>query len=251
LIVVVVAIALFVVASNVNGIVKTAVEDLGSSSLKTTVSLNDVDIQLLKGRMQLSGLTIANPEGYEQDNIFVMNDIVLDLELASLKDKLIEVKEISVDGLRVVAEQKNTTTNLQALLNNIDSGAKEPVAETPSDPSDPIDVLIKIKALSFTNGSTYLVSDRWGDSDLTLPTIALNNIGGSGGVPPEQLAQDIMQPLLKQLISAVQDAIKEQFEGKAKEKLREKEDELKEKLNSKLGEKLGTDTDSLKSLLSR
>lgn len=245
-------IAGFFVAKNINGLVKDAVEDVGSSTLKTQVTLGSANLQLMQGRMQFSGLTIANPQGYGQQNIFEMNDIVVALELTSLLDNIVEVKEISVDGMRVVAEQKGSSTNLQALLSNLDSGAKQ----TPTEPEaegqgEAVDVRIKVGQLNFTNGSTYLVSDRWGDSDLPLPAIKLTNIGGSSGVPPEQLAEKILQPLLKQVINNLEQSIKQLVEGKAKEKLRAKEDELKEKLNTKLGDKLGADSDSLKSLLSR
>jgi uncharacterized protein involved in outer membrane biogenesis len=249
-IVILLVVAGFFVANNINGLVKDAVEDVGSSTLKTSVTLGSANLKLMQGRVQLSGLTIANPEGFGQQNIFEMNDIVVSLELASLLDNIVEVKEISVDGMRVVAEQKGTSTNLQALLKNVDSGAQQPSSE-PEGEGTALDVLIKVGQLNFTNGSMQLVSDRWGESDLPLPTIKLTSIGGSSGVPPDQLAEKILQPLLKQVISNLEQGIKQLVEGKAKEKLRAKEDELKEKLNSKLGDKLGTDTDSLKSLFSR
>lgn len=251
-VIVLVAIAVFFVANNINGLVKTAVEEAGSDALQTTVSLESVNFELLQGRMQLSGLTIANPSGFQSATIMEMNDIVVHLELASLRDKLVDVKEISVDGLQVVAEQKGVSTNLQALLNNVNSSQSsqdkaEPVEEAGSGP----DVLIKIRQLNFTNGSTSLMSDRWGKQDLNLPNINLDNIGGVSGVPPQQLAKQISRPLIKQLIKGLEQAVKELYEGKAKQQLKEKEDELKEKLDSKLEEKLGTDRESLKSLLSR
>lgn len=249
LLVVIVVIGVFVVGSNLNSLVKLAVEEAGSEALKTSVSLDSADVDLMAGRVQLSGLSVANPSGFNQAEAFVMKDIVVDVDLESLKDSVVDVTEVSVDGLRVAAEQKGATTNIQTLLNNLESnsGGQEPEPVSDSSSAQP-DVLVKVGEINFTNGSMYLSSDRLGDSDLSLPVIKLSDIGGSAGVPPDQLAEQIAQPLLKQIKRAVEQSVKSLVEDKAKEKLGEKEDELKQKLDEKLGEELGTDRESLKSL---
>ena len=251
LLVIVVVIGVFIVGSNLNSLVKLAVEEAGSNALKTTVSLESADVDLMAGRVHLSGLSVANPSGFNQAEAFLMNDIVVDVELESLKNSVVDVTEVSVDGLRVAAEQKGTTTNIQTLLNNLESDAGTEDSQPADDSSAQTDILVKVGQINFTDGSVYLSSDRLGDSDLSLPTIKLNDIGGSAGVPPDQLAEQIAQPLLKQITAAVEQSVKSLLKDKAKEKLGEKEDELKQKLDEKLGEKLGTDRESLKSLLGR
>lgn len=252
LIAIFVAISVFYVASNLNDLVKQAVEQVGSDTLKTAVTLDAADINLTEARATLSGLKIANPEPFTQPYIFEMGDIVVDLELESLADKVVDIKEIRIDAAKVVAEQKGLKTNVQALLDNLESSAQAP-ADKPSDESSSApDIRIKIQSFKFLDSSTSLVSEEWGDRDVNVPDVLLSNIGGAKGLPPEALAQAIIKPIIQQLKDAVkkrlEDLVEEKAKEKAKEKLGEKEDELKEKLKDKLGE---DKVDALKGLLSR
>ncbi|MFA7554205.1 MAG: AsmA family protein [Spongiibacteraceae bacterium] len=244
------AIAVFLVAQNINDLVKVAVEDIGSDVLKTSVSLDSANVKLFENRIQLSGLKIANPPGFSAGNVFEMSDIVVDVELASLLDNLVLVNEISIDGARISAEQKGINTNFQALMNNIDSGDKTeqvPVSSPDDeDSSTPIDILVRVDLFSFSNSSMAVTTEKWGAQEVSIPTIALRNIGGNAGLPPEQLAPAILKPLIKQLNTVLKKRVQELLEGKAKEKLKEKEDELKKKLDKELG----GNADKLKSLFS-
>ena len=252
LVVVVLAIVVAVVANNLNGIVKTVVEEVGSETLGTTVSLGKADISLVQSRVVLSGLKIGNPSGFTTPNVFSMDNVVVDLDPSTLWDKTISVEEITIDGAVVVAEQKGQTTNVQALLKNIDTGGSDAEAgeSTPEEGSaSDIDILIKVASFQFINSEATLVTEQWGDADLDLTEIRLKDIGGSQGVPPEGLAEEIVTPIVQQIKSALEDQLKDLAEEKVKEKLKEKEDEAKAKLTEKLDEKLGEGgAESLKSL---
>ena len=258
-IVLIVVAALFYLANNINGMVKDAIVKVGSETLKTSVTLDAVEIQLLNSRAQLSGLVIANTGGFKTPSLFEMDNIVVELDVFSLLDNVINVQQITIDGARITAEQKGTTTNVQMLLKNLDSGApaQAPSPEqTSEDSAASIDILIKIGQFNFVNSATKLVSEQWGEREVSIPAIKLNNIGGESGVPSEALASAIAKPLLKQLNNALKDRLQklleDQARAKAKAKLREKEDELKEKMDKKLQEKLGDGTvDAIKSLFSR
>ncbi len=256
-IVIVVVVAGFYMANNMNGLVKDAVENVGSQVLKTQVTLESVNIQLFQGKASILGLTIANPKGFDQPYVFKMDEVALDLDLASLMDSVVNVKAVTIDGARVIAEQKGLGTNLQALMKNLESSSdsnNEPVASEDSGSSSP-EILIKVGLFQFLNSSTSLVSEKWGEKEVSIPDIELAELGGEKGLPPQQLAETVLKPVLKQLNKAIEKRLKELFEGKVKEKLEEKQDELKKKFSDKLSEKLGDDSgggiSSLKSLLSR
>mgnify|MGYP003385359968 CR=1 FL=1 len=254
-IVFVVVVAGFYIANNMNGLVKGAVEDVGSQILKTSVTMDEVNIQLLQGKARLSGLKIANLQGFSQPYIFLLDNIVVDLDIASLMEQRVSLNEVTIDGASVIAEQKGLGTNLQALLKNVEGSSGAGGETTESGDSAGADIAIKIGLFQFLNSSTVLVSEKWGQKDVSIPDVQLKNLGGEKGLPPQELAQAILKPVLKQLNKAIETRLKELFEGKAKEMLEEKEDELKKKLNDKLSDKLGGDSgakiDSLKSLLSR
>lgn len=253
LIAIFVAISVFYVANNLNGLVKQAVEQVGSDTLKTAVTLDAVDINLTEARATLSGLRIANPEPFAQPFIFEMGDITVDLELQALAEKLVDIKEVRIDAAKVVAEQKALTTNVQALLDNLQSSGQAAPAEQPSGDSSAVaDIRIKIQSFKFLDSSTTLATEKWGDRDVNVPDIVLSDVGGAKGLPPEALAQAIITPIIQQLKDAVkerlEDLLEDEAKEKAKEKLGEKEDELKAKLKDKLGE---DKVDALKGLLSR
>jgi hypothetical protein len=256
IIVLVVIAASFYVANNINGLVKNAVQDLGSQALQVQVTLDSADVDILNHRVSLLGLTIANPPGFNEPYIFNMDNVLVDLDASSLLNNVVSIEQVLIDGAKVVAEHKGTTTNLQALQANMPKSAEAPAERSLSqDPASEQNVLIKVALFQFINSETRLVSDRWGDRDVELPTIELKDIGGQQGVPPEALADAFLQPLIKQLNEALEDQLKAIVKEKAKEKLKEKEGELKAKLNDKLEEKLGSDTgkavDGLKSLFSK
>ena len=245
----------FYIANNMNGLVKDAVEEVGSQVLKTPVRLKAVNIQLLQGRAEISGLTIANPSGFDQPNVFQMDKIAVELDLISLMDSVVNLKEISIEGASVIAEQKGLGTNLQALMKNLQASSDDASDTVAADDSSSPDLLIKVGLFQFINSSTSLVSEKWGQSEVSIPEIKLVQRGGEQGLPPQQLAEALLKPLMKQLSSAVEAHLKGLFERKFKEKLDEKEDELKKKLSNKIADELGDDSDdrinSLKSLLSR
>ena len=244
-----VALSIWFTSSNLNAIVKQAVEQVGSESLHTKVTLNAADVSLSESRARLSGLTIHNPPGFAKPNLFELDDVNVDLNLQAIVEKTVDLKDVTIKGLRIVVEQKGTTTNVQTLLDNLPSTKqpeKKPEAEKTG--GEPLDLLVKVRKFQFVDSAATLVTEKWGEQKLALPPVILNNIGGDKGVPPDQFAQAVIKPLLKQVNRAARDKLKGMVEDKAKEALKKKEDELKDKYRSKLEEKTGG---SLKSLLSK
>lgn len=261
--VLVIAAGLFYFADNINGVVKETIVKVSSETLKTPVTLDAVDIQLLDGRVQLSGLVIANMVGFKAPSLLEMKTMEIDFDVSSLLDNLVNVQQMTIDGARVTAEQKGATTNVQVLLNNLDAGTSpktQSPEQTGSNSPANVDILIKVGQLNFSNSSTTLISEQWGERDVQIPAIKLSHIGGEFGVPAEALAHAIAKPLLKQLNRVLQDRLQQLLEDKAKTelkakvgaKLKEKEQELKLKMDKKLQEKLGDSAvDAIKSLFSK
>lgn len=247
--VVVVVIAVVVIAmlflNNINQLTVDTVQDQGSAMLKTEVKLQAANIELTKGKGSLQNLTVANPSGFSQANAVEMGAVILHIDPESLLGDVKVIKEISVDGAKLLAEQKNLKdTNLQALLDNIQQSAG-PAKEAASAEKGP-DVRLMVEKFRFTNGQLNLKSAQFGERSINLPTIALDNIGDkTTGLTPEQLGQAVVAPLLEQVKAAVTKELTELAKAKAEEKLKEK---LQEKLTDKIG---GEAVDKLKSIFGR
>lgn len=252
-----IGLSIYLTASNLNAIVKQVVEQVGSEVLQTNVTLREADIQLLEGSARLSGLTIANVPGYQSPTLFSMETIQVTLNIEALANKVVELSTVRIDGIDVVAEQKGTSTNIQALMNNLPAGdgAGSTGEESGDSGSGDSEFRFKIDDFQFADSQARVITDRWGETMLKMPAVSLQQIGGKDGVPPDQLATEILRPLMKQLNRSLEKGIKTIAEEKAREKLGEKEDELKARYRDKLNEEFGDDADNvdatLKSLLKK
>lgn len=248
--IVVVVIAVVVIAvlflNNINQLTVDTVQTQGSQLLKTDVKLQAANIELTKGKGSLQNLTVANPSGFSQANAVEMGAVVLHIDPESLLGDVKVIKEITVDGAKLLAEQKNLKdTNLQALLDNIQQSAG-PAKEEPEPAEKGPDVRLMVEKFRFTNGQLNLKSAQFGERSINLPTIALDNIGDkTTGLTPEQLGQAVVAPLLEQVKAAVTKELTKLAKEKAEEKLKEK---LQEKLTDKIG---GEAVNKLKSLFGR
>ncbi len=229
--------------SDINQLVKKAVETVGPEVTKTEVSLSGADIKITQGRGVLNGLSIANPQGFSSDNIFAIDKIVVDVDPKAILDGVIVIDELTLDGADLLAEHKNVSeTNLQALLNNIQGSGSSSASES-SSAEEGSDVRLAVKKLSVINNKVRLESEKLGSYTLDLPAITQSNIGDPAvGLTPAELGKAILKPILRN----AEKAVKAKLETLAKEEVKDKaEEKLKEKLGDKVSEE---DQEKLKSL---
>ena len=226
------------VSRNIDGLVKDMVETIGTDVTGTQVAVTDVTISLTDGAGAVSGLTVANPSGFSQNSLFALNSIMIDIDPASLTEDVYVIESISIDGARVLAEQIGTTSNIQALLDGMNSGTADSDSQADSAESD---VLLAVNGISFTDGNVKLKSDVFGERDLVLPDFILRDLGSStDGMTPSELGAEIAG----QLTVRVKDAVVSELRDLAKEAAREK---LKEQIGGKAAEGV----EKLKSLFGR
>ena len=209
---------------NINGLVKELIETVGSDSLNSEVKVAKVDIKLTEGAGHLSGLTVANPQGFSAESLFSMDGVGLSIDTGSLTEDVYVIKEISIDGAKILAEQTGRTTNLQALLDSIDSGSEGGNgSESGSDTTETPNIKLAVDKISFTNGAVTLRSDVLGEKQFTLPELTMREIGTrENGLSPDELGEAITKALLKEVKDAVMDEVEDLAKEAAKAKLREK-----------------------------
>jgi len=209
---------------NLDGIVKDLIEQVGTEVVKTDVRVAEVKLDLSNGTATLHGLTIANPKGFSPEHLFSMDSITVAIDTTTLAGPVYVINEISVNGLRVLAEQKGATTNVQTLLDGMSSaGDSGNAASEEAGSAD--EIRIAIKAINFSNGSLKLTSDMAEPRDLKLPRFKLRNLGTpEDGLTPDELGASIAKQMLGQVTKAVskaiEDAIKEAAKGSFRKKLR-------------------------------
>ena len=221
--------------SDLNAIVKAQIEKHGSKTLQTSVDVNAVNIKLLEGLGEIQGFSVANPKGFSQSAALGFSTVRLDLETDNITEMPIVIEEILIDSVSALYEvNAQAKGNLNVLLEQLTSGKKESEADASTQPpSEKSDIRLVIKKLQVKDTQLALDLTALGDKKYneTLPSITLNNIGGTQGLAPEALGQAIGKSLL--------DSIIKQAKQKQKEKLLDKaKDKALEKIEEKGGEKL-------------
>jgi hypothetical protein len=85
------------------------IESAGSDVVGTEVRVSNVAIDLKGGKAAISGLTIETPGIYTKKYIFSMDDIAVDIEVASLGESPIVINEILIRQPRAFFEVDKTT----------------------------------------------------------------------------------------------------------------------------------------------
>jgi hypothetical protein len=233
------AVALFVFFKNIDSLIEMAIETVGPEVTKTSVEVDRVGVELTKGRGEIHGITIGNPPGYTSEHLFYMGQIALELDPTTLRNDVIVIREILVDGAHITAEHKGVADiNLRDLLNNmgLDSDEKKDSPTTGSP-----NLRFMVEKFAFINTGLTLASADYGTRDLTMNDIRLTNLGDrEKGLTAEQLTRAILQPVI--------DAARERAEKELRDRAG---DELKNRLKDRMSEGDKEKAESLRSLLGR
>ncbi len=124
--VIVAAVVVFVfVLSNLDSLVKQAVERVGSDATQARVTLNKVEISLKSGSGALAGLKVGNPKGFQTPSAFELGRISVKLDTGKISGDMVVIKEIVIDKPQVTYELAGSASNVDAIKRNVDAYAKQ------------------------------------------------------------------------------------------------------------------------------
>ena len=228
----------FLSGDAINALIKKQIEQIGSEVTEQSVTVNTVDMKLLKGAGTIKGLVLANPEKYSAPSAFSLNEVTLDINLQSLTTDIIVIDQIIIDKPEAVVEfTENGGANIKDILDAIKkntAGDGTPASETETGKPEPI-----IRVNKFVLAGVALTVDltKLGNKShqATLADINLTNIGGDSGMPASKLGAELVNKALssiwKQAKKEQTEILKEQAKDKIKEKAKEKIGGLLDKLN--------------------
>jgi len=99
-------------------ILKLGIETAATKALGVGVHIDDLDLSVLKGTLAIENITVKNPPGYTYDNLLQLNTGRLTASVASLLSDTVRIKELKLDGLDLVIEQKTLSNNLKDLISS-------------------------------------------------------------------------------------------------------------------------------------
>ncbi len=215
--------------TNLDAIVKMAIEKYGSEAIKTSVRVDKVRIKLQEGSASITGLTIANPPGFEAPYAFSLGDISVGIDINSLTGDVIVIREVGIAAPQIFFEiNADKKANLDVLSKNLPTGA-EPAPEEKAGAEPKL--IIRKASLTGAELQAKVVPLNNKEYQLKLPTITMNNLGGKNGAPPAIIARQMLDQLLDQVKAEIK---KQGIGAELQQKLDARKQEIKAEADAKV-----------------
>lgn len=239
--------AVIYLGRNLNGIVENVIERQGSAAVGSAVTVDFVEINLGEGSATVGGFRVDNPPGFSDQEMLRFDELVVTLDLRSLRTDLPRITSITAINPFVHYEIRGGTSNLDTVMQRFAAEEPPPEAAGPGQ-------RLAIDAISIEGIQARLEADRLPRPVMVpLGDIHLANLEGT----PEEISEQVMRPLIAQLsrnaagalIAATTELLQEDLSAEAKQALRglqgetrerlgEVEDRVNDVLNGAVGEQL-------------
>jgi len=207
-IVLIVAGGVYYLFSNLDSLIKVAIETYGTEATQARVSVGKVTIGLKDGSGAIVDLKVANPKGFNTPEALSLGEISLKLDIATLQQNPIVIKEIIITKPKVTYEYAQSGGNLETIQKNTQAyaqkmgagGSKPTGAATPAKDGKP-ETKVIIEQLYVRDGQIGMSHAALKGKELSagLPTIHLTNIGkAEGGATPAQVADKVLGTISQQ-----------------------------------------------------
>jgi hypothetical protein len=192
--------ALFFLWTNIDALVKAAIEKYGSQVTKTAVRVSSVKIKLTAGEGTIGGLTVANPSGFSSPYAFSLGKINAKIETGTVTSDLIVIDRIVISAPQVMYEiNASGSSNINTLKKNIEQPEKGKPKEAPQEKkTGGKEKKLLIRKLIIEKGEIDLRIAAVGEKTekLKLPPIELTDIGKGSGATPAQVAEEVLSALV-------------------------------------------------------
>jgi uncharacterized protein involved in outer membrane biogenesis len=192
--------------------IKRAVEVVGPRLTGVEVRLDSVELALWSGRVELEGLFIGNPDGYQSDSAIEMGSLVLAARPGSfLSDKLV-IRTLNLRGAVVTFEGGLQSNNLRKILDHVNDSMEEIRSPGRKDErkSDGADRKLQVDELVVAGGKVQVRVNVLGSRGTTidLPEIRMTNLGtGPEGITTAELTDRLLRVIIEKATVAAATAM--------------------------------------------
>jgi hypothetical protein len=191
-VVVLVAGGAFLLLSNLDGLVKTAIETYGSEAVGSQVSVDSVEIDLTGGTAAIYGFSVANPEGFSDRVMISFSEVSVAIDIGTLNSEIISIDSIVARQPSALYESANGTTNIDTVSARFAGSGNEEPADVTADEST---VQLNIASILIEDIQAHMAGEGVPDLTLSLGDINLQSLQGT----PNEIASQIMEPLMQQI----------------------------------------------------
>jgi hypothetical protein len=231
---------LVLVWTNLDSIVKTAIETYGSEATHTAVRVKEVKLALEDGQAKISGLSVANPPGYTDPNIFELGGISTKVDTSTLNQNPIVIDEIVISDPAVVYEiNKDGVANADVLKKNLASGSsggeEKPAAEK-EEKGEQLKMIIRKIVVEGSTARVRIAALKQ-DQTVKLQKIVMTDVGKkSGGATAVEVATQLSNRILTNVKSSVMKIGVDKYLGKSADAIKQ---QMQQKMDSnKMGDTL-------------
>ncbi len=192
--------ALYYLSSNLDPLVKTAIESYGSRIAGTRVQVDSVSISPRSGEGTIRGLKVANPDGFSDGTAFELAQFTVAIDLGSLSGEPVIIKQVLVSGPTVNLEANaEGETNMDVIGKHAKSASSGGDAQPDADssPRNTPTKRLRIDQFTFQQGTVIadlaaVGAERY---QAELPALYLENLGGAGGATPAEIGKEVTTAL--------------------------------------------------------
>jgi hypothetical protein len=187
-----------------DSIVKYAVETQGSKQMNLKTELNGASVGLLRGKVGLDDLKIANPPGYTTPHLFTLGELNVNVPISQLRGNPKRVSSITIDKPELVIERSSDGSfNFKKAIDQMPkapTGPAEP--RSPQEPQPAAEEMkLIIDELTIT-GATVVVRPGLnipGIADkfvVPIPAVTMKNIGNADNAQNGAAMRDVAQQVI-------------------------------------------------------
>ena len=181
--------------------IKIGVEKGATAALGVNVTLDDVSLSVLNGKLNINELVVGNPEGYSSENLLSLGHGYVALKTSSLMSDMIEIEKIKLEKIEVTIEQKNLQlSNLKEVLDHLPKPeAKE---ETPKEEKPGKKLHIQELELNgiVVNTTPLPGTGKAGMIRIELAPIKMTDLGGDKELDVAQLSGIILKSITEGIL---------------------------------------------------
>lgn len=192
-----------------DAIASRVISTAGTRVLGVTTTVRSTHLGLLDGKSSVSGLKLAEPNGFGDGPMISVETASVTAGLSKLLGDDIVIDELSIDGVTVNLVEVKGQVNLQVVATNLTStDTKEEATPAPATQGDKSAGTVTIRQLKVTNikvfatGDTVLVGSK--PVAVTIPDILISDIGTK--TPASEVAAQISTQLMNHLLVAIVEA---------------------------------------------
>ena len=192
-----------------DAIASRVISTAGTRVLGVTTTVRSTHLGLLEGKSSISGLKLAEPNGFGDGSMISVETASVTAGLSKLLGDDIVIDELSIDGVTVNLVEVKGQVNLQVVATNLTStDTKEEATPAPATQGDKSAGTVTIRQLKVTNikvfatGDTVLVGSK--PVAVTIPDILISDIGTK--TPASEVAAQISTQLMNHLLVAIVEA---------------------------------------------